>query len=190
MEYPDRASNPTNSSHKVGEAIRASRRSRGAFRVRLQHRWPLVPRNELDLAELRGLETAGGAEAFAERSELEWRNRLHDVELADEHLHDPDRTLQRRRGPVGLILRQQVPGVLQLMQHALEPQFVDLVNDDEQRLVVGAGKRLLQRQEFSDLQTGLVVLEARIRGHRRPATFANPGMSDGSRQWANRRRRP
>ena len=47
---------------------------------------------------------------------------------------------------------------IELVQQLLEPELVDLVNDDEQHLVVlgPVRARLLQRQELVDLQVGAV----------------------------------
>jgi hypothetical protein len=48
--------------------------------------------------------------------------------------------------------------VVQLVQDLFEPQLVDLMDDDEQRLVVLklTGARLLERQELVELQVARV----------------------------------
>jgi hypothetical protein len=123
----------------------------GVLREQPHHGRSLVAEDELDLAELRGLETAGGTEPLPERAELKRRHRLHDVKLAHEHLDDLQRSLEGRCRPIGLVGPEKLTAAGQFVKHALEPQFVHLVNDDEQRLVVCTGKRLLQRQELGDL---------------------------------------
>ena len=111
----------------------------------------LLAQHELQLAELKRLKAAAGLEAVAERQELEWRHRLEDVDLGDQHLEDREDALegvQRARAVVGA---QQLLEIVELVQHLLEPQLVHLVHDDEQSLVVlGAGT--LQRQQFVEFQ--------------------------------------
>ena len=62
--------------------------------------------------------------------------------------------LQRVLGAMGLLRVEQPADLVNLVQQLLEPQLVDLVDDDEQRLVVlgSLGPRLLQRQQIVELQ--------------------------------------
>ena len=96
----------------------------------------LLAEQELDLAELGGLEAARVGEEGTERGELERRHRLQHVELGDqrlEDLEDPGETVVTLGG--GVIVER--PGErVEFVQYLLEPQFVDLMNDDEEGLVV------------------------------------------------------
>ena len=66
--------------------------------------------------------------------------------------------LQRVLRAMRLVAFEQLRHAIDLVQHLLEPELVDLVNDDEQHLVVlrPFRARLLQGEEFVDLQVGVV----------------------------------
>ena len=49
---------------------------------------------------------------------------------------------------------RSLPHAIDLVEELLEPQLVDLVDDDEQHLVVLGRARLLQGQELLDFQVG------------------------------------
>ena len=53
-----------------------------------------------------------------------------------------------------LVAAQQLRDAIELVQQLLEPELVDLVDDDEEQLVVfgPVGPRLLQREELVELQ--------------------------------------
>ena len=104
--------------------------------------------HELELPELIGLKSARRLEPLPERLELERRHGLEDVELRDQHLENGEDPLQRMLRPVRIARLEERDDVIDFVQHLLEPQLVDLVNDDEEHLVVfGAfGARALQRQ--------------------------------------------
>ena len=103
---------------------------------------------ELDLAELVRLKPARRLEPGAEGQELERRHRLEDVELRDHHLQDRQDPLQRVLRAMRSSWSSSAHHAIELVQQLLEPQLVDLVNDDEEHLVVlgPVGTRLLQRQ--------------------------------------------
>src|SRR5690606_9168383 len=109
---------------------------RAVLRVVSDRALPLPPERELERAELEGLEPAAGLEAVAEREELERRHGLEHVDLRDQHLEDGEHALERVQGARGVIGREQVLEVIQLVQDLPEPQLVDLVDDDEEHLVV------------------------------------------------------
>ena len=96
----------------------------------------LGSQDELDLPELIGLEPARGFQPRAKRQELQWRHRLEDIELHDEHLQDRQDSLQRVLCAVGIVGGEQPARPIQLVQQLLEPEFVHLVDDDEEELVV------------------------------------------------------
>ena len=114
--------------------------------------------HELELAELIRLEAAGLLEPLAERLELERGHRLEDVELRDQDLQDGEDALQRVLGAVGVVGVEQRTDAVELVEDFLEPELVDLVDDDEEQLVVfrSVGAGLLQRQQLIDLQVGVV----------------------------------
>ena len=62
---------------------------------------------------------------------------------------------------------EQSHDVIEFVQQLLEPQLVHLVDDDEQHLVMfgPGGTRLLQRQEFIDLEIAAVRRGSRIFSH-------------------------
>ena len=112
---------------------------------------------ELDLAKLVRLEAACRLQSRAEGQKLQWRHRLEDVELRHHDFQDGEDPLQRVLGAVRLVARQQPRDAIEFMQQLLEPELVDLVNDDEEHFVVlSVGPRLLQRQKLVELQIASV----------------------------------
>jgi hypothetical protein len=118
----------------------------------------LHAQQELDLSELVRLKTAGRIEPIAEAEELERRHRFEDVELRDHDLEDRQDPFQRVLRAVRFVRFEELHDAIELVQQFLEPELVDLVDDDEQRLVVfwSRGARLLQRQEIVELEIALV----------------------------------
>ena len=114
--------------------------------------------HEFELAELVRLEAAGLLEPLAERLELERGHRLEDVELRDQHLQDGEDALQGVLGAGGVVGVEQHADAVELVEDFLEPQLVDLVDDDEEQLVMfrSVGARLLQGQQLIDFQVGVV----------------------------------
>ena len=114
--------------------------------------------HELELTELVRLEAAGLLEPLAERLELQRRHRLEDVELRDQHLEDGEDALHRVLRAGGVVDVEQGAHPVELVQDLLEPELVDLVDDDEQQLVVlgAVGARLLQAEQLVNLQVGVV----------------------------------
>src|SRR5712664_3275040 len=82
------------------------------------------------------LKAAPRLQPVAKGQKVEWRDRLEHIDLRDERLEDRQNPLERRGGQRRVIGAQQPLQVVELVQHFLEPQLVDLVNDDEERLVV------------------------------------------------------
>src|SRR6185295_11463062 len=146
-------------------AIAAFERGAGAAALRktVQRLLRLHPQRELDLPELIGLEAARRVEPLAEGQELERRHRLEDVELRHHHLQDRQDPLQRVLRAVRLVLLEQRAHAIELVEQLLEPQLVDLVNDDEQHLVVLVRARLLQGEKLVDLE----IVRVGRRGTRR-----------------------
>ena len=114
--------------------------------------------HELELAELVRLEPAGGLEPFPEGLELERRHGLEDVQLRDEHLQDGEDALHRVLDPRGVAGIQPPDHLIDLVEDLLEPQLVDLVDDDEEHLVVlgTRGSGALEREELVDGQVAAV----------------------------------
>src|SRR5436190_9123723 len=134
----------------------AFQRGAGAarFRKALDRALRLQPEQELDLPELVRLKAAGRVQPLAKTEELERRHGLEDIELRHHHLENGENALERVLRAVRLVALEQPADAIEFVQQLLEPQLVDLVNDDEQHLVVlrSGRARLLQRQELVDLQ--------------------------------------
>ena len=113
---------------------------------------------EFDLPELIGLKPARRFQPQPEAEELERRHGFQDVELRDHHLENRQDPLERVLRLVRLIVFEQPPHAIEFVQQLLEPQLVDLVDDDEQHFVVFGPlrTRLLQRQQLVDLQIAAV----------------------------------
>jgi diguanylate cyclase (GGDEF)-like protein len=121
---------------------------RAVRRVLRQHHRVPAAQDRLELAELRRLKAARGAQRLSEPGELGRRHGLQHVELGHHDLQDGQRPAQRAHGVrrlPGLELDLQLG---QFVQQLLEPQFVDLVDDDEQHLVVLVRPRLLGPEQL------------------------------------------
>ena len=118
----------------------------------------LAAERELELAKLIRLKPAGGLETLAERQELERRHRLENVELGDEHLENGQDALERVLRPVRVVGLEQQRRAIDLVQDLLEPELVDLVNDDEEQLVVLGpfGARALEIEQLVDVEVAAV----------------------------------
>jgi hypothetical protein len=120
---------------------------RAAPGVRGEHHRVAPAQHGLKLAELRGLEPAGGAEPAAEPHELGRRHGLEHVELGHDDLQDGQGAPQGAHGVRGAARLQQRLQPAELVQQLLEPQLVDLVDDDEQHLVVLVRPWLLRGEQ-------------------------------------------
>src|ERR1700685_3109192 len=119
-------------------------------------RRPSTASRERDCAHWEALEPARPAELRPEGGELLRGHRLKDVQLPHhglEYLGDPARGGQCPRAVAVLkpVLQQR-----RLVQDLLEPQLVDLVDDDEEQLVVRVGERRLTRKQVVKAQVGAV----------------------------------
>ena len=147
VSSPASPSTCTKPSHRLGSSSRRANR-----RLLLVGEAPEafdVPRvlgagEELELAELHGLEAARRCQPLPELEEVLRRHRLEHVDLLDEHPLDDVHPAEQVAGEpqvasaAGRLGRdQRVADGLGLVQELLEPQLVDLVDGDEQQLVVG-----------------------------------------------------
>ncbi len=123
-----------------------------ARRVLREHHPVPPPQHRFQLAELRGLKAARGAERVPEPGELGRRHGLQHVQLRDHDLQDGQCPPQRAHGVRRLARLQLGLELAQLMQQLLEPQLVDLVGDDEQHLVVLGRPGLLGREQLVQAQ--------------------------------------
>ena len=114
--------------------------------------------HELNLAELIGLKAARRLEPLAEREELERRHGLEDVQLRDHDLQDRQDPFQRVLRTVRFVAFEPLTNAVELVQQLLEPELVDLMDDDEEELVVlrSCRSRLLQREQLVDLQVARI----------------------------------
>jgi hypothetical protein len=137
--------------------------------VRREHRLITPAEHGLDLAELCRLEPAGAAEPVAEPEELGGRHGLEHVELGHHDLQDGQRPPQRAHDVGGAARLELALELAELVQQLLEPQLVDLVDDDEQHLVVLAGTGLLGGEQLIEPQVAGV---GDAFGHDRPAQMS------------------
>ena len=121
-----------------GLVVALSEPFQGRLVLRVAGDGPLAlgAQRELELAELMGLEAAGFLEPLPESEELDRRHRLQDVQLRDEHLQDREDPLHRVLCPRQVVRPEELHDVIDLVKHFLEPELVDLMDDDEQHLIV------------------------------------------------------
>ena len=112
---------------------------------------PRVPpaQGRLELAELGRLESARGLQPIAKAGVLDRGERLQHVELADDRLEDRPDPAQRVDRLRTITVNQGVLSVQRLLDQQLEPQLVDLVDDDEQQLVMLVRARMLSAQDVA-----------------------------------------
>src|SRR5206468_7432551 len=79
---------------------------------------------------------------------------LQNIDLRDQNFEDCQDSLERVLRPVRFVPLEQRSNAIELMQKFLEPEFVHLMNDEEENLVMlgPAGTRLLQREKLVDSQ--------------------------------------
>ena len=104
---------------------------------------PAMAQGGLELPELHRLEAARGVEPVAERGERDRRHGLQDVHLRDQRLEDGQDALEGGEGHRPVVPLERAAQQLGLVEHLLEPELVDLVDDDEQHLVVLLAPRRL-----------------------------------------------
>src|SRR5689334_16858605 len=114
----------------------------------------LLAQQELDLPELRRLKPAPGLQPVPEREEVERRDRLQHIDLGHECLEDGEDALQRGSREWRVVRAQERLQIVELVQHLLEPELVDLMDDDEERFVVLELARTgsLERQQLLEPQ--------------------------------------
>ena len=110
--------------------------ARPTLRLRLQRGRVAQTEHRLDRAEARRLEPRRGVEPIAEGEELEGRHRLEHVDLRDQRLEDLQDAVEQVERSVGVAFLEGQLHALQLVAQLLEPQLIDLVDDDEQQLVM------------------------------------------------------
>ena len=123
-------------------------------RVPIERRRVLEPQDELQLAKLERLEAAPRFESLAKGEKVERGHGLEHVDLRHHHLENGEHALQGRERARGVLASEQGFQVVELVEHLLEPQLVDLMDDDEQRLVVlgAVGQWALERQQLVELE--------------------------------------
>src|SRR2546425_5884577 len=127
---------------------------RTALRIPLERRPAFLAEYEFDLAKLMGLETASRLEPIPKREKVKRRHLLEHVDLRDQRFQNRQDALERCSGERRVVGAQQLLEIIQLVQHFLEPQLIDLVDDDEQGLVMLERTRtwLLEREQLFELQ--------------------------------------
>ena len=120
----------------------------------LQHLRPPNSARKFELAELHRLKTARRIEMVAKLIELLRRHGLENIDLLlQEPLDRVDSPKSLRDAPQVIAIERR-GGRVELVQELLEPELVNLVNDDEQHLVVmrRLGERLLKSQQLVNLE--------------------------------------
>src|SRR5918996_4998303 len=95
-----------------------------------------IAEDKFNFSELHRLKTRCRFEPVAKARERRRRHRLEDVHLRYEDLHDCAHALERMNRAEEIARRKISLYFIKLMQQLLEPKFVRLMNDDEERLVV------------------------------------------------------
>ena len=142
-----------------------------------QHATVPAAEDRLELAELAGLEARRRLQALTEGQELDRRHRLDHVELRDDELEDRQDALEggeRARVVAGF---EHLLEVAELVDQLLEPELVDLVDDDEEDLVVLVRCRPLRAED---------LLEREVRRVRERSLLAHPASLNSSRAMISR----
>lgn len=149
--------------------IEAALQTFDGFRIVLlkcQHLGPPIAEKELQLAELHALKARGRFEPGAETIKRQGRQRFEDIDLADQRFQDRSAALEGGNAAVEVAAAQVVGDFLQFVQQQLEPQLVDLVNDDEEHLVVlgRLRQRSLEDEQFVEFEiAGISKRHDRVR---------------------------
>ena len=106
----------------------------------------------LEFTELRRLESAARGQAVAEGVVLQRGHGFQDVQLRHAHLEDGANAAQGCQRAEGVAGLERALHGLHFVQNLLKPQFVHLVNGDEQRFVVFVGLGVVEVQKLVDLQ--------------------------------------
>ena len=122
-----------------------------------------IAKEKLYFAKLHRLKPRRRFQPVAKTRERRRRHGFEDVDLRDEHLHDCARAFERMDRAEEIAGRKIAFDLLKLVEQLLEPQFVGLMNDDEQHLVVlrGRGARVLKGEQFLEIE----IIGVRQRRH-------------------------
>src|SRR5262245_657153 len=141
--------------------------------VVMQHLFVLQAAEEFYLTKLLGLKAARRPQPPAKGQEMGRQHRLQNSELLDQHARDLGAAPQQPRGLVYFIARpgtrRRVAQVddhrVEFVQQLLEPEFVGLMDDDEEHLVVMLRPRLwmLEADQFRHAQICAVCQLIRCR---------------------------
>jgi hypothetical protein len=146
----------------------------------MEHDRVLEAQAELDLAELDRLEPGGRIQVIAEAEEvLRAASSPGSAPGWTEQALDLDHATQEARPFVDVVLLDLPGRAVDLVEDELEPELVDLMNDDEERLVVvrGRGEALLQLQELRDPEVRAVG--ERLVRHGRDGSPSDPPWPRG-----------
>ena len=145
--------------------------------VRGQDALVAAAQDRLELAELAGLEAGRGLEPLAEGEELDRRHRLDHVQLRDNELEDRQDALEGGGGARVVAFLEHPLEVAELVDQLLEPELVDLVDDDEEDLVVLVRGRPLSAED---------LLQREVRRVRERLVLAHPASLNSSREMISR----
>ena len=120
--------------------------------VRQQHLRVLGADAEFDQPVLVGLEAGGLSELAAEFEIIGRRHRREHVPRRDHLFEDAGHARHRLEGRRQLVLLDIGDRRIQLMRHQVQPQFLDVMDGDEQVFVVLVGERFLGGEQRVELQ--------------------------------------
>ena len=131
---------------------------RGSSLVALQRGLVLGAEHEFQLPELRRLEAAPRLQPRPEGEKFQRRHGLEHVDLGHHHLEDGEDPLQGVERARRVLPREERLQIIHLVDQLLEPELIDLMHDDEERLVVlrPVGERLLEGEKLLQLEVALV----------------------------------
>ena len=125
-----------------------------AFFEELQGAWVVDGHDNFELSKLRRLEAAGGAQRVTEVSVVARAHRAEDVPLVDKDIADDEYAFDESVGFWEIVALEVFECGVELVQNLSEPEFVGLVQDNEEHFVVTlvADASLLQLEELRYFQ--------------------------------------
>src|SRR5207244_2432363 len=108
---------------------------------------------EFNFAELNGLESAGRPQPISKLDEIGGHHRLEDAELWNKKANNGRQAADQSFTLDDIILIEHLKDFIDLVEHKFEPQFENLMDDDEERFIMSGRLRqgLLQFQQFVQL---------------------------------------
>ena len=109
---------------------------RRAFCVVGEHARILVAEQTFELAKLPTLKAARARKKIAKRQKLNGRHRFKHIDLLHHRLENREHALERAAALHGVSCSKRTRESIAFVQLLLEPEFIHLMNDDEEHLIV------------------------------------------------------